>query len=410
MGTVSILFNIIIIFILALIIVIPFVKTSLLFQPTRKIDKFPSDYGIPFMEVTILTKDDIKLSAWYIPSKMSLAGGRNADLNVNVNVNQLEITNNKNANDIILFCHGNGGNISSRKTLISLLYKLGYGLFIFDYRGYGRSTGSASIDGFYKDIETVWDYLTKIRGINEKNIILFGESIGVSVASYIAQKHNPKCLILQSGFASLDHIVEDYLPASTPRVVLNFINKIIIGNDFNTINYIKNVVAPKLILHSLSDDIVPFYHSQLLYDNCLEPKEFYEIKGTHNDFQIDKLYVEEIDNFVKSSNIIQQSISVNSENIPEIEYFNEEKTNKKVQLIIDEIKDTYSPSAHEYNDDTTDDAADETTITGNFTIVDSDDVASENESELSSDDEEMLRDIINELDEHSSESDADSGS
>src|SRR6056297_2870755 len=103
MKVFSILFNIILILVLALIIVVPFTKSSLLFQPTRKIDKFPSDYGIPFMEVTILTKDDIKLSAWHIPSRMQINGD-----DVEPDIPDF-------SNDIILFCHGNAGNISSRK-------------------------------------------------------------------------------------------------------------------------------------------------------------------------------------------------------------------------------------------------------------------------------------------------------
>lgn len=384
----SILLNIILILVLALIIVIPFAKSSLLFQPNRKIDKFPSDYGIPFMEVTILTKDDIKLSAWNIPSKYHIN---------NENMNQENDNIPDFNNDIILFCHGNAGNISSRKSLITIFHKLGYSTFIFDYRGYGRSTGTASVDGFYKDIETVWDYLTKIRGVNEKNIILFGESIGVSVACYIAQKHNPKCLILQSGFASLCHILEDYLPSSTPRVILQFIDKFIVGNDFNTLKYVRSITAPKLILHSLSDDIIPFYHSQLLYDNSLEPKEFYEIKGTHNEFKIDKLYIEEIDEFITISNMMLTNAINVDYNIPEIEYFNEEKINNKITKFISENIDDYSPNAQLNNDDTDDETNDDTDVIGYNNIALTDD------DELSSDDEERLREIVDGLDSEESE-------
>ena len=388
----SILFNIILVLVLALIIVLPFTKNTLLFQPTRKIDKFPSDYGIPFSEVTILTKDDIKLSAWNIPSKNYISNQMNGDMQYD---NEYEYDYNRDINDIILFCHGNGGNISHRKSLISIFHKLGYSMFIFDYRGYGRSTGSASVDGFYKDIETVWDYLTKIKGINEKNIILFGESIGVSVASYIAQRNNPKCLILQSGFASLGSIIDDYLPTSTPRVLLKFINDLMVGDDFNTMKFIKNITQPKLILHSLSDDIIPFYHSQILYDACLQPKEFYEIKGSHNDFAIDKLYIEEIDKFIKTSNIIIYKANLQQFDIPEIEYFDEEKTKKRVNEIIqrEELFNSYSPNPQV----NTAFANDETSENG-IVITDS------NSDELSSDEEERLLDILDEL-----SSDEDSG-
>jgi len=176
---------------------------------------------------------------------------------------------------MVLFCHGNAGNISHRLESIEIFHRLGLNIFIFDYRGYGQSEGKPTEQGTYEDASVAWRYLTQQRQVNPNEIIVFGRSLGGAVASWLAQSHSPGALILESTFTSLADIAASLYPYLPVRLLLRF--------KYNTAEYLGKVNCPVLIVHSRDDEIMPFSHGCRLFEMASEPKKFLEISGTHNE-------------------------------------------------------------------------------------------------------------------------------
>lgn len=190
---------------------------------------------------------------------------------------------------IILYCHGNAGNIGNRLHIMKEWQDKGYSIFLFDYPGYGLSKGNPTEKSLYSSTEEALKYLLKFK--SKKDIILYGESIGCSVATYVANKYNIETVILQSGFSSIKEVGKDYLPN-----YLHWILKLI--KDFDTYKYLSQHNGRSLIMHSKDDEIIKYRHAEKLNDFSTE---FYEIKGTHNNpiYNLDKV-IEFIENSEKN--------------------------------------------------------------------------------------------------------------
>jgi len=223
-------------------------QSHYVYYPERALSAEPSRIGLQFETVYFETEDGVKLSGWLIPSES--------------------------ARGVILFCHGNAGNISHRLESIEIFHRLGLEVFIFDYRGYGQSEGKPTEDGTYKDAEAAWQYLIEERQVNPNEVIVFGRSLGGGVASWLAQSHAPGALILESTFVSLPDIAATVYPYLPVRLLLRF--------EYNTAEYLGRVDCPVLIVHSRDDEIMPFSHGWRLFQIAKEPKRFLEITGTHN--------------------------------------------------------------------------------------------------------------------------------
>ena len=219
------------------------------YYPEHIISANPSNIGLEFESVSFETENGVTLSGWYVPRE--------------------------NARGVILFCHGNAGNISHRLESIRIFNQLGLDVFIFDYRGYGQSEGKPSEQGTYQDAEAAWQYLAEERQIDPSDIIVFGRSLGGAVASWLAQSHTPRALIVESTFTSLPDIAANLYPYLPVRLLLRF--------KYNTAQYIARANCPALIVHSRDDEIMPFTHGQHLFEVAREPKKFLEITGTHNE-------------------------------------------------------------------------------------------------------------------------------
>lgn len=216
--------------------------------PDRVLITDPSSMGFDFEKISLKTEDGINLSAWYIPSE--------------------------NARGVILFCHGNAGNISHRLESIQIFNRLRLDVFIFDYRGYGQSDGKPTEVGTYMDSESAWRFLVEERQISPNSIIVFGRSLGGAIATWLSHKHTPGALILESTFTSATDIATKMYPYLPMRLLLRF--------NYNTVDYLEKVACPVLVVHSPDDEIMPFSHGKHLFDIAKEPKDFLEISGTHN--------------------------------------------------------------------------------------------------------------------------------
>jgi fermentation-respiration switch protein FrsA (DUF1100 family) len=145
---------------------------------------------------------------------------------------------------------------------------------LVDYRGYGRSTGKPSEEGTYRDADAAWRWLTRTRHIPENKIVVFGESLGGGVASWIAARHRPRALVLASTFSSATDLgaeVYGFLPV---RLISRF--------RYATLERLRDVTSPILIMHSPDDDIIPYAHGRRLFEAANEPKAFVDLAGGHN--------------------------------------------------------------------------------------------------------------------------------
>jgi len=224
-------------------------QDSMLFFPEKVIWQTPKSIGLEFEEVRLTTKDNVVITGWYIPAKEEKG--------------------------VVLFCHGNAGNVSDRLDSIKIFNALGQSVLIFDYRGYGRSGGTTSEKGTYLDAEAAWDYLTEAKRKSSKDIVIFGRSLGGAVAAETALRKGPACLILESTFMSVPAIARKYYPWLPVDLIAKY--------RYATLDKIGAIRCPKLIVHSKADEIIPFEHGLKIYEKAVLPKEFLEIKGGHNE-------------------------------------------------------------------------------------------------------------------------------
>ncbi len=229
-----------------------FLQNKMVFHPLSEISTLPSDIGLDFQDLHLNTSDSISINAWFVPVYGSLK--------------------------TILFCHGNAGNISHRLDSINIFHKLGYNVLIFDYRGYGKSEGNPSEKGTYLDGDVAYEHLLK-KGIAERDIVIFGRSLGGAVAADLASRKKPAGLILESTFTSISDMAATFYPFLPTKLLCKI--------KYNTIAKVKKIQCPTLIIHSPRDEIIPFQMGQKLYETASQPKYFLEIRGSHNDGYVD---------------------------------------------------------------------------------------------------------------------------
>jgi len=248
-GVLNILISAITVYAVILLLVFLF-QARLVYFPEvgRALVATPRAVGLDFEEVR-LAADGATLHGWWVPATA--------------------------ARGAVLILHGNAGNISHRLEYLTMFNRLGYAVLIIDYRGYGRSSGTPSEDGTYRDGEAAWRHLTEIRKFAPRDIVLFGESLGGGVATWLALQHPPRALVLASTFTSAPDLGAQVYPWLPVRWLARI--------DYNNLERIPRIAAPVLIAHSKGDDIIPFSHGQALFNAAREPKQFLEMRGGHND-------------------------------------------------------------------------------------------------------------------------------
>ncbi len=214
----------------------------------------PKSFGLKFENVYFQTSDNLTLHGWYIPSASELT---------------------------LLWFHGNAGNIGNRVWNIKELHQnVGANIFIFDYRGYGRSQGTPSEQGTYVDGDAAIAYLSSRSDINLSKIVFFGRSLGAAVATEMAIRNEPYALILESGFPSIQAMASQTYPF-IPGI--GYLTKIFSKTKYDTIYKLSQVTSPVMIIHGDSDTIVPYQFGLELYRVVNSPKTFYTVgDGDHN--------------------------------------------------------------------------------------------------------------------------------
>lgn len=233
---------------LGVVLLVYFGQPRLVYFPEKQLSITPEAIGLDYTSVNIATSDGETLHGWWISVP--------------------------NAKGTVLFFHGNAGNISHRINYLEMFKRLGYNTLLFDYRGYGQSSGVPSESGTYLDAQAAWRYLTETRGIAPAQIVLFGESLGGAVAAWLAVQEKPGLLALASTFTSVPDLAAKLYPFLPVRWISRF--------DYDTRKSLQSVICPVFIAHSPQDEIIPFEHGQQLFQAAPEPKQFLELEGGHN--------------------------------------------------------------------------------------------------------------------------------
>ena len=214
----------------------------------------------PHENVYFKTIDGKKLNAWYVPPKKDYP--------------------------IIIFSHGNGGNISYFFDMLIPVANMGYGVFIYDYRGYGKSEGFPFEKGLYKDARAALNFLNNEKNIKSENIILWGLSIGGGVTSQIAIENDFKAVILQSTFTNTKDMGKATLKRATKKDWMqNFVYLFPFIQKFDNYSRIDKITEPLLITHSMDDSMIPY--EQAIKNHSKAPMaEFVLVKNDdHNDYE-----------------------------------------------------------------------------------------------------------------------------
>ena len=184
----------------------------------------------------------------------------------------------------VLFCHGNSGNISHRKYILDICRRFELNLFIFDYRGFGKSSGNPAKKNLKIDGKRAYKYLTDRCGIKGKDIIVWGESLGGFPAVSIASNYPCRSLILLSTFSGLDDTAINCFNGVGKSIVSGVASLASLRFDMlPNRDYIKKVKCPVVIMHSIDDNIISYKCSQILYKNIShKSKVLIPIRGTHS--------------------------------------------------------------------------------------------------------------------------------
>lgn len=223
-----------------------------IYFPYPEIEVTPTALRIAYEEINFKSDDGVTLNGWFVPARQ---GTKKLGT--------------------VLFCHGNAGNISHRLDKIGIFHSLGLDVFIFDYRGYGKSKGRPSEKGTYRDALAAYKHLAGERGIDPQKIILYGESLGGTIAIHLATQVKAGALISESAFTSVVAMGKEIFPYLPVKLMVSF--------HYDALSKISRVNIPVLIIHSKNDEIVPFRHAEALFQQAHAPKELYVIPGSHND-------------------------------------------------------------------------------------------------------------------------------
>ena len=152
-------------------------------------------------------------------------------------------------------------------------------MLLFDYRGYGRSSGRPDEQGTYLDAEAAYRWLAEKKKVPADRIVIHGESLGGAVAMELALRRRAAGLILESTFTSVVEMCRHVFPFLPADLVVRF--------RYDTLSKIPELSCPVLVMHSPDDDIVPFAMGRRLFAAAPEPKTFFEMKGSHNEGFLD---------------------------------------------------------------------------------------------------------------------------
>lgn len=230
--------------------------TRLFFNPSKRIISNSAVLSYSPQDVYMKSADGLTLHGWFFQARE--------------------------ARGTILVCHGNVENMSTHAKLDLWLIDAGYNIFIFDYRGYGRSEGAPDVLGVHLDAEAALETLLfRLPHDSRHRIFIFGKSLGAAVAVYTVSrspyKNRLKALILDSPFSSYRAIAREKIAESIVGWPFQYPLSYLVNDDYSPIKYIQNVApVPVVIIHGAGDPVIPEHHGRILYETALQPKQLWE--------------------------------------------------------------------------------------------------------------------------------------
>ncbi len=225
-------------------------EKQLIYFPAATVDVTPKALGLPFEEILIDVESGVRIHGWLIKA----AG-------------EPGVTT-------VLFSHGNAGNIADRLDRVLRLRDLGADFLLYDYRGYGQSTGEPDEEGTYRDGRAAYDYLAKDRRIDPSRIVLMGESLGCAISVQLAMERKAAGLILEAPFASVPHMaaaIYPFLPVGR-----------FVRTRYDNLAKISQLRMPLLVVQGVMDEVIPFEQGRMVFNAAPEPKRFLAIEGAHH--------------------------------------------------------------------------------------------------------------------------------
>jgi fermentation-respiration switch protein FrsA (DUF1100 family) len=230
-------------------------QRNLVFVPTRLSQKTPKDYGLTDYEnVKFKNPEGQTLDAWWV---------RHTD---------------GQPHPVLLYCHGNGDDLSMLSEVSKLFYDYGVDALMFDYRAYGNSEGTPqdlSEKALDEDAQSAYAWLLKEKQVDEKNLIVWGHSLGSSVAAQLATHDHPAGLILEGAFPSVYRVGRSRYPW---LLLLPFM----VNDKFPTIQYVAQRTCPLLEIHGDIDHIIPIGLGQEVFDAAVQPKQWIAVPGMNH--------------------------------------------------------------------------------------------------------------------------------
>lgn len=225
-----------------------FLQEKIIFLPTTLPQDFSFNFSNPFKELFLKAEDGATINAIHFKTE--------------------------NPKGVILYFHGNAGDLSRWGKITEFFVKKDYDVFVMDYRAYGKSKGVLSEQALYNDAQMCYNYV--LERYQESEIIVYGRSLGTGMATYIASYNNPKQLILETPFYSLTDVAKHRFPI--------FPNNKILKYNFPSYKYVQNVTCPISIFHGTDDSVIPYASGKKLFDSIkIKEKAFFTIKnGKHN--------------------------------------------------------------------------------------------------------------------------------
>jgi uncharacterized protein len=250
-------------------------QNRFIFFPQREITTTPEQYKLSYQDISLPIKTEEgkieNMHGWWLPANQPNA-------------------------KVVLYLHGNSQNIGGNLKHANRFHELGFSVFLPDYRGYGHSEGGFPSEAqVYADAQTAWTYLTQKQGINPKQILIYGHSLGGAIAIDLASKHpEASALIVESSFTSIANMVH-----RDPKFAI-FPIDLLVHQKFDSINKVRSLTMPVLYIHGTADTIIPFGMSQQLFDATFASKKLVFIPngGHNNNATVNRsLYFSSVQNF-----------------------------------------------------------------------------------------------------------------
>ncbi|TCK65257.1 hypothetical protein DFQ05_2474 [Winogradskyella wandonensis] len=224
-----------------------FFQEKLMFFPTKLDQNYEFQFGHPFEELFFKTEENALINALNFKTE--------------------------NPKGVILYFHGNAGDLSRWGKITEYFVEKSYDILVMDYRTYGKSIGELSEAAFYKDAQFCYNYL--LNHYTEDEITLYGRSLGTGIASYLAVENNPKQLILETPYYSIEDVAKSRFPIFPVKHLLKY--------KFPTYQFLPKADCPITIIHGTDDAVVPYDSSIKLRKLDIRNLDYITVKGgNHN--------------------------------------------------------------------------------------------------------------------------------